>query len=131
MILRIYRTWKWVPALPMGDVWIGSKPPLRLEPLDELQAKTALGTWLPVPVVEAVKPEHPDALEAREHSEVMREAVHKAIAAGAVPSLYRPRRKPLAWEAARTRINGMSAQGDQDALGGRSNASRQPSKGQS
>jgi hypothetical protein len=101
----------------MGDVWIGSKPPLRLESCDELQAKTALGTWFPVPVVEAEKPEHPDALEAREHNEAIREAVHKAVAGGGGPSVSR-RREPLAWAAARMRILDVTAKDVRDAQGG-------------
>lgn len=80
MNLRIYRTWKWVLAVPMSDVCFGAKPPLMLEACDELQCQTTLGTWLPVPRVEAVKPEHPDVLEDRERGEAMREAIGEAIA---------------------------------------------------
>lgn len=81
MELRIYRTWRWVAAwVPM----IGQKVPMRLEPTDELQYRNHKNEWLPLPVVDAEKPEHPDEAESRRHNKEMQAAVDRLVADGKI-----------------------------------------------
>lgn len=61
MQLRIHRTWKWVPAtVDPTRIQIGGKIHYILIPQDELQGLIN-GKWVPIPIVEEPRPEHPDA----------------------------------------------------------------------
>jgi hypothetical protein len=76
--LRVYRDWAWV-RVPGVELRLGGPPaPMQLEERDTLQMQVN-GQWVPVPVVEAPKPEHPGAAAERkrraEESKRMQESV--------------------------------------------------------
>lgn len=59
--VRIHRTWHW---RTQQDGIIGAQRRWVLMANDELQMRDeASGEWIPVPIVEGPKPEHPDRLE--------------------------------------------------------------------
>lgn len=60
MKLRIYRSWRWVSAVPDSEILMGGRTPMKLEAMDELQQLDPQGNWVAVPVVEAEKPPHPE-----------------------------------------------------------------------
>lgn len=64
MNLRIKRTWRWVRA-PGAELRIGGPAQLILEPTDVLEVCVD-GSWVPVPIHEEPKPEHPADVARRE-----------------------------------------------------------------
>lgn len=69
MKVRIYRTFKWVSAVPDSEIRLGGRSPIKLEVHDEIQQLgIGTGTWHPVQIVEAEKPENPYDKEDREES---------------------------------------------------------------
>lgn len=69
--LRLVRHWRWVHA-PGVEVRVGGPAALQLEHHDVLETLFE-GKWVPVPVVEMDKPEHP-AVAARREEELRRHA---------------------------------------------------------
>ena len=86
MELRIFRTFEWVIAVPLSEARLGGRNPMKLKHTDQLQwrSATGFGEWLPVPIIEEDKPEHPDYKEARERNEEMQAAVDHMIADGTI-----------------------------------------------
>ena len=86
MELRIFRTFEWVISVPLSEVRLGGRNPMKLKHTDELQWRsvTGFGEWLAVPIVESDKPEHPDEKEARLRNEEMQAAVDRMIADGTI-----------------------------------------------
>lgn len=71
MKLRIYRTFKWVSAVPDSEIRLGGRSPLRLKGCDELQYYHESGEWRAVSIVEGKKPENPHDEEDRKSREQM------------------------------------------------------------
>jgi hypothetical protein len=65
---------------------VGQKAPMHLEATDELQYRNHKNEWLPLPIVEAEKPEHPDEIELRRQNEEMQAAVDRLLANGSIRS---------------------------------------------
>ena len=82
MQLRILRTWQWVANRDMS-IPIGRKVPLHLVAKDELQFRDHHGDWLPLPIVETEKPDHPDVVEDKRRNEEM-QAVDRLVADGKI-----------------------------------------------
>ena len=64
--VRIYRTWTWSVT---PESW-ASDPEYKLYHHDQLQYSNGIsGEWYDVPIVEAEKPESPQALKMKKHIE--------------------------------------------------------------
>lgn len=82
MELRIFRRWKWELDCSPYDVRFGGKNPMKLVAYDELQYRGSgahKDDWLPLPVVEDAKPEHPDAAKNREWEERAIKSIQKTF----------------------------------------------------
>lgn len=90
--LRVARHWHWVPVSG-GEFRVGGKVPLELVHSDVLETLVD-GRWVPVPVVDMGKPEHPDVIKERERMKLLQEAMDESALELAQRMLAK--RKPLA-----------------------------------
>lgn len=70
--LRVFRTFTWELACSPDEVRYGGSNPVKLVAHDELQYRSRGAQkdhWISVPVVEAARPEHPQAKRDREAHE--------------------------------------------------------------
>lgn len=74
MNLRIYRTFSWCNTSSL----IGSLE-YSLVGTDELQYRNHKEEWVPVPIVDAEKPEHPDAVKVREAGEEINKFIEDTL----------------------------------------------------
>lgn len=84
--LRIRRTFSWVSAPFTNQTPIGGPIDLHLESTDVLEQWVeeapgiVPGNWVPVPIVEEARPEHPSVARHREAAERMTKAFTDGIA---------------------------------------------------
>jgi hypothetical protein len=80
MELRIYRTYTWELDCPRSEVKFGGTNPMKLVAHDELQYRGSChlkDDWLPLPIVEGVKPKHPDDFNKQAVSSAVLESIDK------------------------------------------------------